>query len=173
MTPSSGQPSQQLLHSFDELSALGLIQESRPPGVGALPVPGNPWQPVQIEQRIVFVHQSVLVAMATFPLSIFVSFAQEQGRDLKKRLRKSGRTALILMTVFLPVVLTHTWPNPTRPGSRNTMGMALVGFIAFLCIPGFVAGLATSNWIFASTCVYWWAGGFLLAREYRSRGFMV
>lgn len=120
-----------------------------------------------------YVHKSVLLGMVVLPLQMVILLAQHEGADLKRQLRTSGRRALILMTLFLPVVLTHWWPTPTYPGSRWTMGQAVVGFIATLCLPGFVIGLITGNWLLAWTCVYWWVGAFLLAREYRSRGFDV
>lgn len=165
--------SQQIRNNAGQLAALGLLQRTRPPGVGALPVPGNPWQPVSLGSEVVFVHESVLRALALNQLPLYVAAASTRPDELRRRLRKSGRRALLLMTVFLPVVLTHVWPTPTYPGSRNTMGMALTGFVAFLCIPGFILGVARGNWLLAWTCVYWWMGAFLLAGEYRSRGFDV
>ncbi len=149
------------------------MQDSMPPGVGALPVPGNPWQSVLLGRETVFVHTSVLHAVAAETLPAYIAAARVRGDALLKRLRTSGRRALLLMTVFLPVVLTHAWAAPTYPGSRNTMGMALAGFIAFLSIPGFIVGVAIRSWLLAATCIYWWVGALLLASEYRSRGFRV
>jgi hypothetical protein len=107
------------------------------------------------------------------PVSLLIANERGRRRDLTKELRRPGRMALVLMTIFLPIVLVHTWAVPTRPGSRWTMGMAIVGFLATLSLGGALAGLLTTTWLLVGVCLYWFVGTSLLALEYRRRGFDV
>lgn len=75
------------------------------------------------------------------------------------------------MTLFLPLMIV-LWllRMPTYRGSRYTLGHALVGFIAFLAIPGAIVSLFTQNWILLLFCVYWWTGAKVIETEAIDRG---
>ena len=43
---------------------------------------------------------------------------------------------------------------PSRPGSSYTLGMALMGVIAYLAVPGFIVGLVSQSWWLAGLSAY-------------------
>ena len=145
----------------------------------ALPQPIPPWQVLLRNEgaerhSVYYVHQSLVSTLALdvdpTPLG---QIARLQHVQLQKWARKSARRVLLLLTIFLPILLIGARPFPTRPGSPYTQGMAVVGFLAWLSILGFVLSLVTGLWLVAGLCVYWWLGSKVLQSEYQYRGFDV
>jgi len=84
--------------------------------------------------------------------------------------RNSQRRSLVLLTVFLPIFLIGAIPFRSHRGSRFTIGQVILGFGAFLAVPGFVLALISRQWWAAFFCFYWWLGARLLQDELIHRG---
>ena len=173
----SEDPLKDVREYWDELVSLGLIHEKTPENFGSLFLLRSGWGVLDVgedgQQKLVYVHQALARALALDRVSSLVQFGQLMKNHLKKFIRRSVRRTLLLRTLFLPITLAGARPFPTRPGSVYTQGMALVGFLATLCIPGVIAAVLTNQWEIAGMCAYWWLGAHVLRNEYRSQGLNV
>ncbi len=165
------------------LSDLGLASHRPLPGVGPFPSAESGWTALLLRgtdegDNLWYVHDvgMELLECEDFDQRILAyRLLRERLLTDKRRADRNTKIRLALsLTVFLPIlVVLGLLKMPTYFGSRYTVGQAVVGFVAFLAIPGAVVAVASQNWSLLILCVYWWTGAKVIEAEARQRGFYV
>jgi len=76
------------------------------------------------------------------------------------------------LTVFLPIALFAAIPIPSHPGSRYTLGMALLGFVPWVGIPVLIWAIVSTNMLAIGITCYLLVGHWVVGRELVRRGYM-
>lgn len=84
----------------------------------------------------------------------------------------SSLGGFLAFTVFLPITLFAGIPIRSHPGSRYTLGMALLGFVPWIAIPALIWGIATTNAAAIGVSTYLLVGQWVVGRELVNRGYM-